>query len=83
MTRFSKDSFDLVLSDFAMPGMDGLTLTHEIRRLAPKTPIIIMSGHPEVKRENVLGAGAVDFIEKPILLNNLLAKIELVLRPEQ
>ena len=82
VARFSKDSFDLVLSDFAMPGMDGLSLTHEIHRLAPNTPIIVMSGHPEVKRENVLGAGAVDFIEKPILLNNLLAKIEIALRPD-
>jgi DNA-binding NtrC family response regulator len=82
MARCSDAVFDLVLSDFAMPGMDGCALARERRTVAPRTPIIIMSGHPDVKRVNVIGAGAVDFIEKPILLDPLLAKIGLALRPE-
>jgi len=65
-----------------MPGMDGFALAHELCTVAPRTPVIIMSGHPDVNRVNVIAAGAVDFIEKPILLENLLARIGLVLRPE-
>ena len=63
-----------------MPGMDGFALTRAIYTLAPHTPIILMSGHPEVRREQVIGAGAIDLIEKPILLDDLLAKIHLALR---
>lgn len=83
VSKASGDAFDLVLSDFAMPGMDGLALTHAIHTLAPKTPVIFMSGHPEVRRENVLGAGAADFLEKPLILDDLLAKIELALLDER
>ena len=83
VARFSEDPFDLVLSDFAMPGMNGFALTRAIHTLAPHTPIIVMSGRPDVKRENVIEAGAVDFLEKPILLDDLLAKIELALLHER
>jgi len=75
--RLSIESFDLVLSDFAMPGMDGLSLAKHINRVAPKTAIIIMSGNADIKREHVVTAGGVDFIEKPIILDKLLTRIEL------
>ena len=75
--RLSIESFDLVLSDFAMPGMDGLDLTKHIIRVASQTPIIIMSGSAGITRQDVLNAGGFDFIEKPMVLNSLIAKIEL------
>jgi len=75
--RLSIESFDLVLSDFTMPGMDGLNLTKHISRVAPQTPIIIMSGSADINREDVVNAGAFDLIEKPMVLNSLIAKIEL------
>ncbi|HEY7168529.1 MAG TPA: response regulator [Candidatus Binatia bacterium] len=75
--RLSIESFDLVLSDFAMPGMDGLALTRHIGRVAPQTPIIIMSGSVEINRGEALSVGAFDFVEKPFVLNSLIAKIEL------
>src|SRR5262250_3391578 len=60
-----------------MPGMDGLSLAKHINRVAPKTAIIIMSGNADIKREHVVTAGGVDFIEKPIILDKLLTRIEL------
>lgn len=75
--RLSIESFDLVLSDFAMPGMDGLNLTRHIHSVAPQTLIIVMSGHVSMNREDVMNVGGVDFIRKPIVLTELLAKIEL------
>lgn len=41
---FSGAPFGLVLTDFNMPGMDGLTLAEEIRKLSPATPVILMTG---------------------------------------
>ena len=75
--RLSVESVDLVLSDFNMPGMSGLRLTKHINRVTPQTAVIIMSGSAEINREDVLAAGGIDLIEKPILLDKLLAKIEL------
>jgi len=75
--RLSVESFDLVLADVEMPGMDGLSLSRHINRVAPDTAIIIMSGSAGINREDVVAIGTSDFIEKPIILNKLLAKIEL------
>lgn len=75
LERFSQEPFDLVLSDFAMPGMDGANLTQRIHSLAPQIPVVIMSGHSGAKKENLLQAGAADFIEKPLLLHELLATL--------
>jgi len=75
--RLSVESFDLVLSDFNMPGMDGLSLAKQIKQVASQTAIIIMSGSADIKPEHVVAAGGIDFIEKPIILEKLLARIEL------
>src|SRR5262249_49560833 len=75
--RLSVESFDLVLSDVDMPGMDGISLSKHINRVAPHTAIIIMSGNADINRENTVVTGGIDFIQKPIILDKLLAKIEL------
>jgi CheY-like chemotaxis protein len=42
---FAKDRFDLVLTDFAMPGMSGSELAVRIKRLAPLQPILMITGY--------------------------------------
>ncbi len=64
----------LVLSDVRMPGMSGPELVSEIRRLAPNTPAILMSGYP--------GSDCcpeVPFLQKPFKAAELLAKVGAVL----
>ena len=49
---FSRASIALVLTDFNMPGMDGLALADKIKRASPDTPVIMMTGAdgPELKK---------------------------------
>jgi CheY-like chemotaxis protein len=65
--RFSKQNFDLVITDMVMPVMDGLKFIEIIRRIAPKTPIVAISGAMSFKNLSTeaekCGADAV--IQKP------------------
>lgn len=66
--RLVKDrSFDLILSDISMPGINGLELIRQIKQLQPKAVCILMSGLGT--RGDIIAAlkiGVFDFIDKPI-----------------
>jgi CheY-like chemotaxis protein len=68
LSLFLKNKFDIVLSDYDMPGMDGVALACSIKRSSPHTPVVIMTG---AGRETVLSrkTTAVDeVISKPFTL---------------
>jgi CheY-like chemotaxis protein len=44
LERFSPQKFDLVVTDYKMPRMDGLELIVNLRKLAPEIPIVLLSG---------------------------------------
>jgi len=57
----------LVLLDMRLPGMDGLSVLREIRRRAPETLVIVVSGHAEVGIVvQAMKLGAADFLLKPV-----------------
>ena len=78
-----KNSFDLVLLDVMMPNMDGWDTLKAIRK-NPKTqyiPVIMITAVSEDQKVvSGLKIGADDYIVKPFILPNLLARIEAVLR---
>ena len=41
---FFKDKFDIVLSDYEMPGMDGVAFACSVKKSSPHTPVVIMTG---------------------------------------
>jgi two-component system, chemotaxis family, chemotaxis protein CheY len=43
LNKLQNLSFDLVVTDYNMPGMDGLELAATIRKISPQTPIVLMS----------------------------------------
>jgi len=78
---------DLVISDYLMPGMDGITFLGEVRKLKPEIPRIILTGYAD--KENAIKAinevGLFQYIEKPwnnddilIVLRNGLEKQRLI-----
>ncbi|SCY18755.1 ATP-binding protein [Desulfoluna spongiiphila] len=70
------DTVDLILTDMTMPGMRGSELTREILRCRPKLPVILCSGDIEpLSVEYLQESGIADYIQKPIMMGNLLQKI--------
>ncbi len=69
-----------VVSDIRMPGIDGLALQRRLNGLQVNLPVIIMTGHADVRLAvEAMKAGAVDFIEKPFDDDILLAAIGIAL----
>ncbi len=82
--RLAKESFSLVISDIAMPGMDGLQLTRYIKEKYPKTDVILMTAfNMHYSYDDVLAAGAIDFIQKPFSNEEFAAKLKRALRERQ
>src|SRR5262249_39600278 len=67
-SRAEPDRFDAVLSDEAMPAMNGSELALEIRRLRPDLPIVLMSGYVSAALVATARAiGVADVIAKPLV----------------
>jgi two-component system, NtrC family, response regulator HydG len=69
-------SYDLLVSDLVMPGANGFRLLERKRHVAPNTPALIMSSFPDINLPELMEAGAVDFIAKPLELDDLLNKVK-------
>jgi DNA-binding response OmpR family regulator len=73
--------FDLLLLDMVLPGKSGLDILREVRNVRPTLPVIILSARGE-ERDRVAGlkGGADDYVVKPFSVDELLARVEAVLR---
>ncbi|MBO7433986.1 MAG: sigma-54-dependent Fis family transcriptional regulator [Salinivirgaceae bacterium] len=68
-----KESFDALLLDIKMEGMDGMEVLEQVVKEWPDLPVIMISGHGTVDTAvKAIKMGAFDFIEKPLDLNRLL-----------
>jgi CheY-like chemotaxis protein len=57
----------VILSDINMPGMDGLELLHEIKRLRPELPVMMVTAYgDEERRRRAKEYGAAEFLTKPV-----------------
>lgn len=78
---FVAGTFDLCIFDIMMPEMDGLTLAKEIRLVNPVIPIIFLTAK-NLQEDIIEGfkSGADDYITKPFSMEELILRIEAVLR---
>lgn len=71
-----KYSFDAIILDFQMPGMDGMEALKSIKAKRPESQIILLTGYATVEKGvEAMKIGATDFIEKPADLEALTKKI--------
>lgn len=76
-----RKEYDIVILDLTLPGMDGMTLTKSLRAEGVTTPIIIVTGKSETENKvALLNSGADDYVVKPFSSDELLARINSVLR---
>jgi two-component system KDP operon response regulator KdpE len=74
-------SFDLILLDINMPGLNGLDACRKIRAIAPHTGIVMVTVRDaEEDKVRALEAGADDYVTKPFRFRELVARIGAVLR---
>jgi len=75
--RSSKTEFDAIVLDMEMPGMDGVTTLKRLKSANPDLQVIILTGHATTEKiVEAMKEKAMDYLEKPVDLNKLLAKIE-------
>ena len=73
--------FDIAIIDLMMPGISGLETLKQVKTFNTKLPVILLTGHGSTK-EGMEGMriGAVDYLMKPLDINDLLEKIRDILK---
>jgi two-component system response regulator MprA len=81
LEELGKSRFDLAVLDVMMPFADGLTVCREARHRGIQTPILLLTARVEVgDRVAGLDAGADDYLVKPFVVDELLARCRALLR---
>jgi CheY-like chemotaxis protein len=81
--KLKEDSISLVVSDLKMPRMDGFSLLAHIMEHYPDIPVIIITGYGTPEMESLAReGGAVGYIAKPFMIEDLARKIVTALRKE-
>ena len=81
LEEFKGGSFDLVLTDHRMPGMEGAQLLREIKRMNPEAVVVMMTAYGTVEAAvAAMKEGAYDYLTKPIDLDELLLLMQRVER---
>ncbi len=80
--RAEPQRFDLVLTDEAMPDLNGIELACEIRQVRPEISIILMSGYSGTQlSERAQAAGVIDVLRKPLIRRDIAEPVARALQP--
>ena len=75
-----QNSYQLLLSDIRMPGLGGEALLDEVKKLSPRTEVVMMTAHGNTDTAvSCLKLGAADYIQKPFDLDDLSFRIQRIL----
>jgi DNA-binding response OmpR family regulator len=82
-TRISlhRTDYDLVILDLMLPGMNGLDICRQMRAEGITLPILVLTGRSEEEQKvELLNAGADDYLVKPFSFEELVARVQAILR---
>ena len=81
LRRAVAESFDLILLDLALPGLDGIEVCQRLRLARPAVPILMLTARgSEDDKVRGLNVGADDYVTKPFGARELLARVEALAR---
>ncbi|MBI5863239.1 MAG: sigma-54-dependent Fis family transcriptional regulator [Planctomycetes bacterium] len=84
LTAIRQRAFDVVLTDLRIPGMDGVSLLREMRRLGLDTPVVLMTAFASVQTAvEAMKLGAFDYVQKPFNGEEVAIVIERAVREKQ
>ena len=76
VTEAKEQEYDAIVVDLSMPGIDGLETLKRIKADNPNAEIIMLTGHGSIQSGvEAMKLGAGDFLQKPVELSELMAKI--------
>ena len=79
-----KNSYDAIISDVMLPGMDGFSIVKKLRGMKIWTPIIMLTARVELKDKlQGFDAGAEDYLTKPFEIEELDARVKVLLRKNE
>jgi DNA-binding NtrC family response regulator len=84
LTDIRQRQYDVVISDLRLPGMDGVELLREMRRLGLDVPVVLMTAYASVATAvEAMKLGAFDYIQKPFNPEEIAILIERAVRERQ
>ena len=76
LSILKKQSFEFVILDVKLPGIDGIEVFKEIQNSKIETDVLIISGHSDIETAvEVVKLGAYDFLEKPLSIAKILTSV--------
>ena len=77
LKRVEGEHFDIIISDIRMPGMDGIQLLEELKKIQPSLVVIMITGYATIKSAvEAIQKGAYDYLPKPFTLDEVRAIVE-------
>lgn len=77
VSKALESQFDLVLTDFRLPDLDGIAIIQEIKAVKASLPIIVITGYSDVNQAvKSIQEGAFEYVTKPIYPEEILNQIE-------
>ena len=77
LAKFPSQSFDVILLDLLMPGIDGIETLRRIKRIDPQAAVIIITAYGSVESAiSAMKIGALDYVQKPFKHDDLLVVLE-------
>ncbi|MFH0931666.1 MAG: sigma-54 dependent transcriptional regulator [Candidatus Zixiibacteriota bacterium] len=84
LEKLSQESFDIVITDLKMPGMDGMELLTKIKEKDPEIVVIMITGYSTVQTAvRAMKMGALDYIPKPFTPEELIVVVEKALEKKK
>jgi len=80
VAKAKETAFDLVITDFKMPGINGAELLKRLKRIDPAPKVMILTAYSaELSRQTAIDIGACEYIEKPFLVDEIRVLVQALL----